>query len=114
MIRRYSQWVTVLVALFLLVGGVFYTRYQMPARAGKMVSVKMETQSDPNVAMFFEKSDRLEPYENTYCKGFTDIFDLLTVEQETHDLKAQLDNIIYERLANRVSLGLTPGLGVDL
>jgi NodT family efflux transporter outer membrane factor (OMF) lipoprotein len=58
--------------------------------------------------------NNLEQYRNSYRKGLTEILDLLNVEQETYDLEAQLDNLIYERLANRVSLGLALGLGVHL
>ncbi|MGD9211829.1 MAG: biotin/lipoyl-binding protein, partial [Desulfobacteraceae bacterium] len=56
MIRRYSQWVTVVVALFLLVAGGFYTRYQMQAQASKMVPVKIETQPDPDVTVVSAQS----------------------------------------------------------
>lgn len=54
----------------------------------------------------------LAQYESSYRSGLVDILDLLTVQQETYDLEAQLDNLRYERLANRVTLGLALGLGV--
>jgi NodT family efflux transporter outer membrane factor (OMF) lipoprotein len=54
----------------------------------------------------------LERYQESYRSGLVDILDLLTVQKKTFDLAAQLDNIIYERLANRIDLGLALGLGV--
>ena len=54
----------------------------------------------------------LERYQESYRSGLVDILDLLTVQEKTFDLAAQLDNLIYERLANRIDLGLALGLGV--
>jgi len=34
------------------------------------------------------------------------------VQQQTYDLQAQLDDLIYQRLLNRISLGLALGLEV--
>lgn len=55
--------------------------------------------------------NNLAQYQQSYRSGLVDILDLLTVEQATYDLEAQLENIIYQRLANRVKLGLALGLG---
>ncbi len=54
----------------------------------------------------------LERYQESYRSGLVDILDLLTVQEKTFDLAAQLDNLIYERLTNRIDLGLALGLGV--
>lgn len=54
----------------------------------------------------------LERYQESYRSGLVDILDLLTVQKKTFDLAAQLDNLIYEHLANRINLGLALGLGV--
>lgn len=54
----------------------------------------------------------LEQYQRSYRTGLVDILDLLTVQQQTFDLEAQLDNLIFQRLSNRISLGLALGLGV--
>ncbi|WP_323127314.1 TolC family protein [Marinobacter sp. JSM 1782161] len=54
----------------------------------------------------------LEQYQASYRSGLVDILDLLSVQQETYDLKEQLDDLIYQRLANRIDLGLALGLGV--
>lgn len=54
----------------------------------------------------------LEQYQRSYRTGLVDILDLLSVQQQTFDLKAQLDNLIFQRLSNRISLGLALGLGV--
>lgn len=52
-------------------------------------------------------------YEEQYRQGLVDIFDLLTVQQKTYDLEAQLSQTIYNRLVNRIDLGLALGLGVS-
>ena len=52
-------------------------------------------------------------YEEKYRKGLVDIFDLLTVQQQTYDAEAQLTNTTYQRLLNRIELGLALGLGVE-
>lgn len=51
-------------------------------------------------------------YEEKYKQGLVDIFDLLTAQQNTFDLESQLSQITYNRLANRIDLGLALGLGV--
>lgn len=55
----------------------------------------------------------LEQYQSSYRSGLVDILDLLAVQQETYDLKSQLDELTYQRLANRIDLGLALGLGVN-
>lgn len=55
----------------------------------------------------------LERYQESYRSGLNDILDLLTVQQKTFDLALQLDNLIYERLTNRIILGMALGLGVE-
>jgi len=57
--------------------------------------------------------NNLAQYRKSYRTGLVDILDLLEVQQQTYDLEAQLNNLIYTRLANRVNLGLALGLGVD-
>jgi NodT family efflux transporter outer membrane factor (OMF) lipoprotein len=52
-------------------------------------------------------------YEQKYRQGLVDIFDLLTVQQQTYDIEAQLATTIYNRLINRIDLGLALGLGVS-
>lgn len=52
-------------------------------------------------------------YEEKYRQGLVDIFDLLTVQQQTYDLEAQLTQAIYNRLVNRIDLGLALGLGAS-
>jgi len=52
-------------------------------------------------------------YEEKYRKGLVDIFDLLTVQQQTYDTEAQLVEATYQRLLNRIDLGLALGLGVS-
>lgn len=54
----------------------------------------------------------LEQYQRSYRTGLVDILDLLSVQQQTFDLEAQLDDLIFQRLRNRINLGLALGLGV--
>ncbi|WP_439503665.1 TolC family protein [Methylophaga sp.] len=54
--------------------------------------------------------NNLLQYQANYRSGLFTILDLLTVQQQTYDLQAQLDDLIYQRLLNRISLGLALGL----
>jgi NodT family efflux transporter outer membrane factor (OMF) lipoprotein len=56
----------------------------------------------------------LAQYRASYRSGLATILDLLTVEQATYDLESQLNDLLYQRLSNRVTLGLALGLGVTL
>lgn len=51
-------------------------------------------------------------YQNKYRKGLVDMLELLTVQQQTYDTEIQLVQITYDRLSNRIDLGLALGLGV--
>jgi NodT family efflux transporter outer membrane factor (OMF) lipoprotein len=55
----------------------------------------------------------LTQYEKKYRTGLIEISDLIDVQTTTFDLEAQLDDIIYQHLSNRVDLGLALGLGVN-
>lgn len=61
---------------------------------------------------FTRSRNTLQQYQKSYRSGLNDILDLLNVQQQTYDLEAQLDNVIYQRLSNRVDLGLALGLPV--
>lgn len=54
--------------------------------------------------------NNLRQYQANYRSGLLTILDLLTVQQQTYNLQAQLDELIYQRLLNRISLGLALGL----
>lgn len=54
--------------------------------------------------------NNLRQYQANYRSGLLTILDLLSVQQQTYDLQAQLDDLIYQRLLNRISLGLALGL----
>ncbi|WP_292362980.1 TolC family protein [Methylophaga sp. UBA1464] len=54
--------------------------------------------------------NNLRQYQANYRSGLLTILDLLTVQQQTYNLQAQLDDLIYLRLLNRISLGLALGL----
>ncbi|QUM76064.1 TolC family protein [Moritella sp. 24] len=51
-------------------------------------------------------------YQTKYRQGLVDILDLLTVQQQTFDLQSQLTQATYNRLVNRIDLGLALGLGI--
>ncbi|MCP4287560.1 MAG: TolC family protein, partial [Gammaproteobacteria bacterium] len=52
-------------------------------------------------------------YTKQYRQGLVDILDLLSVYQQTYDLQAQLLQLQFNQLSNRISLGLALGLGVS-
>ncbi|WP_430009126.1 TolC family protein [Methylophaga lonarensis] len=52
-------------------------------------------------------------YQQRYRNGLATILELLSVQQQRYDLQAQLNTLAYQRLANRIDLGLALGLGVE-
>jgi len=54
----------------------------------------------------------LKQYQMKYRSGLATLLELLSVQQQTFDLQSQLDELIYARLSNRITLGLALGLGV--
>lgn len=54
-----------------------------------------------------------QQYQQKYRKGLVSILDLLEVQQKTFDLESQLNDLTYEHLSNRISLGLALGLGIE-
>ena len=54
-----------------------------------------------------------DTYTKQYRQGLVDILDLLSVYQQTYDLQAQLLQLQFNQLSNRISLGLALGLGVS-
>ncbi len=54
----------------------------------------------------------LTQYQHSYRNGLVELLDLLSVQEQTYDLEEQLNTLIYNRLANRIDLGLALGLGV--
>lgn len=55
----------------------------------------------------------VEQYQRRYRLGLVDMLNLLSIQNQTYDLRAQLDNLIYQRLMNRIRLGLALGLGTN-
>ncbi len=51
-------------------------------------------------------------YQQKYRNGLVSVLDLLEVQQSAFDLESQLNDLTYERLGNRVTLGLALGLGI--
>ncbi|MCW8356732.1 TolC family protein [Marinomonas pontica] len=54
----------------------------------------------------------LKQYEKKYRTGLVELNDLISAQTTAFDLEAQLDDLIYQHLSNRVDLGLALGLGV--
>lgn len=52
-------------------------------------------------------------YETKYRQGLVNILDLLSVQQQSFDVQSKLVTTQYNRLANRIDLGLALGLGVS-
>jgi NodT family efflux transporter outer membrane factor (OMF) lipoprotein len=52
----------------------------------------------------------LAQYREKYREGLVTILDLLNIEQQMFDLQAQQNDLIYQRLNNRVTLSLALGL----
>ncbi|MCB5162446.1 TolC family protein [Marinomonas algarum] len=52
-------------------------------------------------------------YERKYRTGLVELNDLINAQTTAFNLEAELDNIIYQHLSNRVNLGLALGLGVQ-
>jgi len=53
-----------------------------------------------------------QQYQQKYRNGLVSVLDLLEVQQQTFDLESQLNDLTYERLSNRITLGLALGLGI--
>ena len=56
----------------------------------------------------------LVSYEQNYRQGLVDIFDLLTIQQQAYDAESLLTSTTFQRLSNRIDLGLALGIGVSL
>lgn len=54
----------------------------------------------------------LEQYQQKYRNGLVSVLDLLDVQQSAFNLESQLNDLIYQRLNNRITLGLALGLGI--
>ena len=52
-------------------------------------------------------------YQGKYREGLVDISDLISVQTKSFDVKAKLIQVKYNRLVNRIDLGLALGLGVS-
>ncbi|MDE8602568.1 TolC family protein [Marinomonas sp. RSW2] len=54
----------------------------------------------------------LTQYEKKYRSGLVILNDLIAAQKTTFDLEAQLDELIFNHLSNRITLGVALGLGV--
>jgi multidrug efflux system outer membrane protein len=54
----------------------------------------------------------LTQYEKKYRSGLVKLNDLIAAQKTTFDLEAQLDELIFNHLSNRITLGVALGLGV--
>lgn len=53
-----------------------------------------------------------QQYQQKYRNGLVSVLDLLEVQQQTFDLESQLNDLTYDRLSNRITIGLALGLGI--
>lgn len=53
-----------------------------------------------------------QQYQQKYRNGLVSVLDLLEVQQEAFDLASQLNDLTFQRLNNRITLGLALGLGI--
>jgi NodT family efflux transporter outer membrane factor (OMF) lipoprotein len=51
-------------------------------------------------------------YTRKYRQGLSTFLELLQIQEQTYDLESQLTQLTYQRLSNRITLGLALGLGV--
>lgn len=54
----------------------------------------------------------LEQYQQKYRNGLVSVLDLLDVQQQAFDLESQMNDLTFQRLNNRITLGLALGLGI--
>ncbi|MEX0615094.1 MAG: TolC family protein, partial [Methylophaga sp.] len=57
--------------------------------------------------------NNLKQYQSSYQNGLKTILELLSVQQQNFDLQAQRDDLIYQRLLNRINLGLALGMEIN-
>lgn len=57
--------------------------------------------------------NNLLQYQASYQSGLKTILELLSVQQQNFDLQAQLDDLIFQRLLNRINLGLALGMEIN-
>lgn len=57
--------------------------------------------------------NNLTLYQRKYRAGLVELSDLIRAQQSVYNLQAQLDTLQYQKLSNRVDLGLALGLGVN-
>lgn len=57
--------------------------------------------------------NNLLQYQTSYQNGLRTILELLTVQQQNFNLQAQRDDLIYQRLLNRINLGLALGMEIN-
>lgn len=53
-----------------------------------------------------------QTYLSRYRQGTASFIDLLQIQQQTYSLQAQVTQLTYQRLNNRITLGLALGLGI--
>jgi len=77
---------------------------------GKEQSLERQQHHLQNALISAERS--ASHYQAKYRLGLLTTLDLISVQQKTFDLQTQLTQLTYNRLANRIDLGLALGLGV--
>lgn len=71
------------------------------------------TQQQQHVEEALANAERsFTTYQTKYRQGLVTFLDLLTIQTQTFDLQARKTQLVYQRLSNRIGLGLALGLGV--
>jgi NodT family efflux transporter outer membrane factor (OMF) lipoprotein len=80
---------------------------------GLSLEKSLETQQQ-HIQQALESAERSHrAYTHKYRQGLSTFLELLQIQEETFDLETQLTQLTYQRLSNRIALGLALGLGVS-
>jgi len=72
--------------------------------------IALAKQQDYLTQAWQRQQNNLDTYLRNYRNGTVTMLDLLSVQQQNYDLEAQLNTVNFNRLANRITLGLALGL----
>lgn len=85
--------------------------YEVENALGQEKSLALQQEHLDSALKSAERS--FDNYQQKYREGLVDISDLISVQTNTFDVQSQLTQVIYNRLVNRIDLGLALGLGVS-
>lgn len=85
--------------------------YEVEESLGQENSLALQQQHTEDALENAERS--FQNYKENYREGLVDIADLISAQTNLFDAQAQLAQVKYNRLTNRITLGLALGLGVS-